>query len=223
MRIGARAGRALVRIVDMMTTNRSVVVFDLGGVLIDWNPRYLYRELFDGDDEGMEDFLANVCTAEWNDQQDAGRTFAEAGALLKAEHPAKAKLIDAWIERYEEMLGGSIGGTVEILAELRARGVPLYALTNWSSETYPAALARFEFLKWFRGTLVSGDVKMLKPDTRIFQHFLEKFAIDPAHAVYIDDRSANVVAANALRMHGIVFTDPAALRAELARLGFLPG
>jgi 2-haloacid dehalogenase len=206
----------------MTTTKRSVVVFDLGGVLIDWNPRYLYRKLFDGDDQGMEDFLANVCTAEWNDQQDAGRTFAEAGALLKAEHPAKAKLIDAWIERYEEMLGGSIAGTVEILAELRARGVPLYALTNWSSETYPAALARFEFLKWFRGTLVSGDVKMLKPDARIFQHFLEKFAIDPAHAVYIDDRPANVAAANALGMYGIVFTEPAALRAELAKVGLIP-
>jgi 2-haloacid dehalogenase len=206
-----------------MTTNRSVVVFDLGGVLIDWNPRYMYRKLFDGDDTAMEEFLAKVCTAEWNELQDGGRTFEEAGALLKAEHPEKAKLIDAWIERYDEMLGGAIPGSVEILAELRARGVPLYALTNWSSETYPIALAKFEFLKWFRGTLVSGDVKMLKPDTRIFKLFLESFAIDPAHAVYIDDRPGNVAAANGLGMHGIIFTDAAALRADLVRVGLLPG
>jgi len=204
-------------------TKRSVVVFDLGGVLIDWNPRYMYRKLFDGDDAAMEEFLEQVCTAEWNDQQDAGRTFAEAGALLKAEHPGKAKLIDAWIERYAEMLGGTIPGSVEILAELCARGVPLYALTNWSSETYPFALARFEFLKWFRGTLVSGDVKMMKPETRIFKLFLETFAIDPAHAVYIDDRRTNVEAAIGLGMHGIVFTEAAALRAELAKLGLFPG
>lgn len=119
-----------------MMTNRSVAVFDLGGVLIDWDPRHLYRKLFGGDDAAMEDFLANVCTAEWNERQDAGRTFAEASALLKSEHPSKAKLIDAWVDRYEEMLGGAIAGSVEILAELRDGGVPLYALTNWSSETY---------------------------------------------------------------------------------------
>jgi 2-haloacid dehalogenase len=205
-----------------MTGKRSVAVFDLGGVLIDWNPRYLYRRLFGGDDAAMEHFLETVCTAEWNDQQDAGRTFAEACSLLKLAHPDHAKMIDAWIERYEEMLGGAISGTVEILAELRARGVPLYALTNWSSETYPAAVRRFEFMKWFRGVLVSGDVKLLKPDARIFELFLERFAIDPAHAVYVDDRRANVEAAIALGMHGIVFTDPPALRRELVKVGLIP-
>jgi 2-haloacid dehalogenase len=205
-----------------MTMKRSVAVFDLGGVLIDWNPRYLYRQLFDGDEAAMEHFLETVCTAEWNDQQDAGRTFEEACGSLKVVHPTHAKLIDAWIERYEEMLGGPISGTVEILAELRARDVPLYALTNWSSETYPAALKHFEFMKWFRGVLVSGDVKLLKPDTRIFELFFETFAIDPSHAVYIDDRRPNVEAAIALGMHGIVFTDPPALRAELARVGLIP-
>jgi 2-haloacid dehalogenase len=192
-------------------------------VLIDWNPRYLYRELFDGDERAMEHFLETVCTPDWNDQQDAGRTFADACASLKLDHPAHAELIDAWIERYEEMLGGAISGTVEILAELQARGVPLYALTNWSTETYPAALKRFEFLKWFQGVLVSGDVKLLKPDTRIFELFLETYAIDPARAVYIDDRKPNVEAAIALGMHGIVFTDPSALRAELVKIRLLPG
>jgi 2-haloacid dehalogenase len=204
-----------------MTTNRSVVVFDLGGVLLDWNPRHLYRKLFDGDDVAMERFLATVCTSDWNEEQDAGRTFAEACASLKSDHPAHAELIDAWVERQSEMFSGAIAGTVEILAELRAGGVPLYALTNFSAETFPAARERFEFLSWFRGTLVSGDVKMIKPDPRIFEHFLEIFAIDPAHAVYIDDRQNNVDAAVALGMHGVLFTDPPQLRMELVRLGLL--
>jgi FMN phosphatase YigB (HAD superfamily) len=115
---------------------RSVAVFDLGGVLIDWNPRYLYRKLFDGNEGAMEHFLATVCTPSWNSQQDAGRPFAEACASLKSEYPAQAELIDAWIQRQSEMVTGPIHGTVEILAELRARQVPLYALSNWSAETF---------------------------------------------------------------------------------------
>lgn len=204
------------------TNGRSVAIFDLGGVLVDWDPRYLYRKLFAGDDRAMEHFLATVCTPSWNEQQDAGRTFAEACASLKLAHPGYAALIDAWFERQREMLSGPIAGTVEILAELRARGVPIYALTNWSSETFPAARARFEFFEWFRGILVSGEVKMLKPDARIYRLFMQTFAVDPAHAVYIDDRAKNVDAAIALGMHGIVFTGPPALRAELTRLGLLP-
>src|SRR5579859_7411528 len=117
-----------------MATPRSIAVFDLGGVLIDWNPRYLYRKLFDGDDAAMEHFLANVCTQSWNLQQDAGRSFAEACASLKLEHPSHATQIDAWFERQEEMLLGPIQGTVEILGELRARGVSVYAVSNWSAE-----------------------------------------------------------------------------------------
>ena len=132
--------------------------------------------------------------------------------MLKAAHPAHADLIDAWVARQPEMFAGAIEGAVAILAELRARNVPLYALTNFSAETFPAAYERFEFLSWFRGILVSGQVKMIKPDSRIFELFLEKFAIDPAHAIYIDDRQNNVDAAIALGMHGVVFTDPPALR-----------
>jgi 2-haloacid dehalogenase len=134
-----------------MIADRSIAVFDLGGVLMDWNPRYLYRKLFDGNDDEMEHFLATVCTQSWNEQQDAGRSFADACASLKLVHPNKADLIDAWVQRYGEMLAGPISGTVEILTELRSGGVPLYALTNWSAETFPVALKRFEFLKWFRG------------------------------------------------------------------------
>jgi 2-haloacid dehalogenase len=200
---------------------RSIAVFDLGGVLIDWNPRYLYRKLFDGDTEAMEKFLATVCTEYWNEQQDAGRPFADASALLKRAHPHKAELIDAWFLRYEETLGGPISGTVEILAELNSHRVPLYALSNWSAETFPTALKRFEFLKLFRGIMLSGEVKLLKPDPRIFKLFFETFDIDPASTVYIDDRQPNVDAAIACGMHGLVFTDAASLRTELTRLGLL--
>jgi 2-haloacid dehalogenase len=204
-----------------MIPSRSIAVFDLGGVLIDWNPRNLYRKMFAGDDAAMERFLANVCTSAWNLQQDAGRSFADACALLKRDHPGEAERIDAWFQRQPEMISGPIPGTVEILRELRERRVPVYALTNWSAETYPWALQRFDFLHWFQGTLVSGEVRLVKPDPRIFQLFLETHNVNPSDAVYIDDLPHNVAAASALGMHGIVFTGPHSLRAELEQLGLL--
>ena len=200
---------------------RDTVAFDLGGVLIAWDPRHLYRKLFAGDETAMEHFLANVCTHEWNRCQDAGRSFAEGARLLKAEHPEKAELIDAYFSRFDEMMPGPIAGSVEILAELRDRGTPLYGLTNFSAETYPPAFERFEFLRWFDGILVSGEVGLIKPDPRIFELLIERFAIDPRRAVYIDDVETNVIAARPLGIHGIHFTTPAALRAELAELGLL--
>jgi 2-haloacid dehalogenase len=205
----------------MSKAGRSIVVFDLGGVLIDWNPRHLYRKLFAGDEAGMEHFLSTVCTHEWNRCQDAGRSFAEGARLLKAEHPEKAELIDAYGTRFGEMMAGPIAGSVEILAELKDRGTPLYGLTNWSTETYAPALERFAFLQWFRGILVSGEVKVIKPDRRIFELLIECFGIDPHRAVYIDDVEANVAAAGPLGIHAIHFKTPAALREELAELGLL--
>lgn len=200
---------------------RSIAVFDLGGVLIDWNPRYLYRKLFDGDDAAMEHFLATVCTSHWNVQQDAGRTLAEGCELLKRQHPAHARFIDAWRERYDEMLAGPIHGTVDLLSDLRRRGVPVYALSNWSAETYPAAERRFDFLQWFDGMVLSGNVRLIKPDPRIYRLLCETHGIDPAQAVYIDDVPANVEVANALGMYGIHFTDPVSLRSELRQVGLL--
>lgn len=203
------------------TTSRTHVVFDLGGVLIDWNPRYLYRKLFAGDEQAMEHFLATVCTSEWNERQDAGRPFAQACAELYAKHPEQRALIEAWLPRFDEMLSGPIEGTVEILAELRARGTSLYALSNWSAETFPRALARFEFLKWFRGIVMSGEVALIKPDPRIYQHLLETHGLSAEDAVFIDDTPRNIAAAAALGFHTIHFTDPAALRAELRALDLL--
>lgn len=204
-----------------MTGKRSIAVFDLGGVLVDWNPRYLYRNLFAGDDNAMEDFLANVCTSSWNSRQDAGRSFAEGCAVLKTQHPHHAELIDAWFERHGEMLAGPIAGSVEILAELRNASVPVYALSNWSAETFPTARRRFDFLQWFQGILLSGEVRLIKPDPRIFRLFLETFGIDPTQAVYIDDLPPNVEAARAIGMTGILFKDPSSLRNELVDLGLL--
>lgn len=206
----------------MTETSCSIVVFDLGGVLIDWDPRHLYRNLFPGDEAAMEHFLATVCTHEWNRCQDAGRSFAEGARLLKAEHPDKAELIDAYGNRFDEMIAGPISGSVEILAELRDRGTPLYALTNWSGETYPAALERFAFLRWFRGVLVSGEIQLIKPDPRIFTLLIERFAIEPQRAVYIDDVEANAAAARPFGIHAIHFATPARLREELVALGMLP-
>src|SRR5580704_206402 len=177
-----------------MTSHGCVVVFDLGGVLIDWNPRYLYRKLFQHEAE-MEDFLANICTPQWNLQQDAGRSSAEACAALKLEHPDKADLIDAWLGRFDEMMAGPIAGTVDILVELRDRQVPIYALSNWSAETFPFARRRFEFLQWFRTIVLSAEVHLVKPDPRIFERFCEKVALLPEQIIYVDDLQHNVEAA----------------------------
>lgn len=198
-----------------------VAVFDLGGVLIDWNPRHLYRKLFNGSEDEMEKFLATICTSSWNREQDAGRSFAEGCASLKAIYPRDADLIDAWLERYDEMLAGPIQGTVDVLSELHSRRVGLFALSNWSAETFPFARKRFEFLKWFKGIMLSGEVGLIKPDTRIYELFFKTFAIDPAHAIYIDDLRPNVEVAESLGMHGILFTDPNSLRSELFRSGLL--
>jgi 2-haloacid dehalogenase len=200
---------------------RTTVVFDLGGVLIDWDPRHLYRKLFPGDEPGMERFLAEICTSEWNLQQDAGRSWAEATTLLKAEHPEQAAMIDAFHERWPEMMAGAIEGTVAILRELKVAGTPLYALTNWSRETFPLALGRFDFMTWFRGIVVSGQEKLIKPDPRIYRLLLERHRLRPEDVAYIDDNPRNAAAASALGMHGIHFTDPASLRHELATLGLL--
>jgi len=191
------------------------VVFDLGGVLIDWDPRYLYRKLL-ADEAAVEEFLATVCTPEWNAEQDRGRPFAEGVAELAERHPAHAAAIAAYAERWEEMLGGEIGGTVALLAELRAAGTALYALTNWSAETFVIARERFELLSWFDGVVVSGEERMIKPDPRFFRLLLDRFGLDPEATFYVDDSEPNVAAARRLGLDAVRFTDPRQLRRELA-------
>ena len=197
------------------------VVFDLGGVLIDWDPRYLYRKLL-ADEAAVEEFLATVCTPEWNAEQDRGRPFAEGVAELVERHPEHAAAIAAYHERWPEMVAGDIPGTVEVLAELQAAGVPLYALTNWSAETFAITRGRFEFLEWFDGLLVSGEERVTKPDPAIFQLLLDRFGLDPTATVFVDDSEANVAAARRLGFDAIGFTGHEELRRELVARRLLP-
>lgn len=204
----------------MNASRFDTVVFDLGGVLVDWNPRYLYRRLFD-DEAAMERFLAEVCTSHWNEQQDAGRPWNEAIAGLCAQHPRHAALIAAYRERWDEMLRGPIDGSLAILDELRARGVPLYALTNWSHETFPLARQRYRFMDAFLGIVVSGEERLIKPDPEIYRRLLSRYRLDPVRTVYIDDAPRNVEAAARLGMHALHYRDPATLRGELRSAGLL--
>jgi 2-haloacid dehalogenase len=200
---------------------RSVAVFDLGGVLLDWNPRHLYRKLFAGDEAAMEHFLANVCTTEWNQRQDAGRPFADAVRELMPGHADKLHLIEAFGQRFDEMIAGPVAGVVEVLAELKERGVPLYALSNWSAETFPPQRSRFAFLAWFDGIVISGMEGVMKPDPRIFRILCERYRLAPESAVFIDDVAANAQAASALGIQGIHFRSADQLRRELLAVGLL--
>jgi len=209
---------------DRFRTDRPTgVVFDLGGVLIDWNPRYLYRQLFGGDEAAMETFLAEVTTPEWNLQQDAGRSWDEAVEVLTRRHPEYGELIAAYRDRWPETLGEAIGPTVAVLDELRHAGVRLFALSNWSAETFPVARPRYPFLEWFEGIVISGEVGITKPDERVYRHLLERYGLDPARTVFVDDSEANVRAAHAVGMIGIRFEGGDALRTALADLGMLDG
>jgi 2-haloacid dehalogenase len=196
------------------------VVFDIGGVLLDWNPRYLYRELFD-DEEEMERFLAEVCSLEWHAAHDRGVPFAESCAALAERHPEQAELIWAWGRRSEDMIGGPIAGTVEILRELLAAGVPCYALTNMEAETYPVRRDRYDFMRWFAGTVVSSQEGVAKPDPEIFHRLLERFGLTAATTLLIDDSERNVEAARQLGMQVIRYASPGPVRAYLEQAGLL--
>jgi 2-haloacid dehalogenase len=200
-----------------------VVVFDLGGVLLDWNPRYLYRKLFGGDEVAMERFLAEVCTIEWHRAHDLGAPPERTCTQLAQAHPEQAELIWAWSQRSEEMIAGPIDGSVRLLGELKAEGVPCYALTNMERETYPLRRERFPFLGWFDGTIVSAVEGVAKPDPAIFELLLDRFDLTPSETLFVDDSADNVQAAKRLGMHAIEFRSPDRLRATLAEAGLLPG
>ncbi len=200
------------------------VIFDLGGVLLDWNPRYLYRKMFD-DETAMERFLAEVCTMDWHEANDRGVSFEVTCAQLAAEHPEHAEHIWAWGTRTEEMVGGPIEGTVEVLRELIAAGsVRVFALTNMEAHTYPLRRERYDFMGWFEGTVVSSSEGVIKPDPRIFEVLLERYGLQAGSTLMIDDSARNIAAARALGMPTVLFQSPEALRAELEEAGVLaPG
>lgn len=195
------------------------VVFDIGGVLLDWDPRHLYRKLFD-DEAAMERFLTEVCTLEWHRAHDLGVPYTISCAELAERHPECAELIWAWGQRTEEMVAGPIDGTVEILREL-TRSIRCFALTNMEAETYPRRVERYAFLRWFEGTVVSASEGLAKPDPRIFQLLMARFGLMPERTVMIDDSAPNLEAAAALGMRTVRFRSPEALRAALTELGVL--
>ncbi len=196
------------------------IIFDLGGVLIDWNPEYVYREVFNGDQQKIDWFLNTICTHEWNVEQDAGRSIQKATELLVAQYPEYEEWIRIFYDRWEDMLGGTIPETVTLLNKLKqANNHRLYALTNWSAETFPVALQRYEFLQHFEGILVSGEEKTIKPFPKIYEILLGRYQINPLMSVFIDDNLENVEVAKKFGIKGIHFKSTQQLREELTNLG----
>jgi 2-haloacid dehalogenase len=196
------------------------VVFDIGNVLVQWEPRALYRKIFASEAE-VEWFIANVCTNDWNLEQDRGRSFADAVIEATARFPEHAEAIAAYDLRWHETVLGPIDGSVQFLGELQARGTPLYAITNFNQDKFKETLRRFAFLGTFRDIVVSGDARVIKPDAAIYRLLLERNGLDAASCVFIDDSEKNVRGAEAVGMKGLHFTTPEALRAELGGMGLL--
>ncbi len=187
----------------------NTIIFDLGGVLIDWNPEYVYLDIFEGDREKMQWFFNTVCTSDWNEEQDAGKSLAVATKERIALFPEHEELIKSYYGRWEEMLGGAIDETVDILKSLiNQSNYEVYALTNWSAETFPIALERFDFLHWFKDIVVSGTEKTRKPFRDIYELTINRFKINPENTVFIDGNLRNIKGANDLGIQGIHFTSP---------------
>ena len=197
------------------------VIFDLGGVLIDWNPEYLYSKIFYDQYDEMRYFLEHICTYEWNCEQDAGRTFGEAVRILTEQYPDYAALIRAYDNRWDEMLGDAFSEVVDLLKQVKTNGWPLYALTNWSAEKFPVAYERFPFLSLFDGILVSGEVMLKKPDLKIFKLMLDKYNLNAGETLFIDDSKANIDAAENLQFITHHYTTPASLRSCLRKYSII--
>ena len=197
----------------------NTIIFDLGGVLIDWNPEYVYLDVFDGNRDKMQWFFDNVCTSDWNENQDAGYPLAKATEERVALFPEHEEHIRMFYGRWEEMLGGAIEGTVTILKKLiDSKQFKVVALTNWSHETFPIALETFDFLHWFEGILVSGEEKTRKPFKDIYELTLNRFNIEAEKSVFIDDNLRNINAAKELGINSIHFQNPEQLEAALKSL-----
>lgn len=199
----------------------NTIIFDLGAVLIDWNPHYMYSTLFD-DEQEMKNFLATVCTSDWNEEQDAGRSLQEGTEILLKQFPEHEANIRAFYSRWEEMLGDPFWDTVEIFKELKeSNKYKIYALTNWSAETFPVALERYDFLNWFDGIVVSGAEKMRKPTPEFYQILLDRYGVKAEEALFIDDNYRNILAAEKLGVQSIHFTSADKLRKKLMELNIL--
>ena len=200
---------------------KPAIVFDFGGVLLDWNPRHLYRKLFHDDVIAMERFITEIGFAEWNAQQDKGRSMAQGVIELSRQFPQYASLIKAYDERWEESVAGPIQPTVDILHLLKQRGYPLYALSNWSAETFQRVRNKYSFFDWFEAIVLSGEVKLIKPDPLIFLVFLERTRQTAEACLLIDDSEANIAAARQMGFQAIRFESAGQLREELIQRGLL--
>ena len=201
-----------------MPSTPTTVVFDVGNVLLRWDPRFLYRRIF-ADEERMEWFLANVCTSTWNVEQDRGRDWDEAVALLVEHHPEHELAIRAFHERWHETVSGAIDENVAVLERLREAGVPTYCITNFSGAKFREAQGRFPFLARFSGAIVSGDERLLKPDPAIYRLLLSRYGLEAEACLFVDDSVANVEGARAVGMQALHYQEPVDLGAELRRLG----
>ena len=194
------------------------IIFDLGGVLVDWNPEYVYLNEFDGNRKKMNWFFDNICTSDWNEEQDGGKLIKTATKERIKLFPEHKKLIKMYYGRWEEMLKGEIIESVNILKKLKSKNYKLIALTNWSFETFPVAIKRFDFLKLFNGIVVSGKIKMLKPFKEIYNYTINKYELSPSECVFIDDRLSNVQGAINYGIKGIHFQSSMQLIKELKKL-----
>ncbi len=195
------------------------IIFDFGGVLIDWNPAYLYRKEFTSESD-MNWFLENICTPEWNIQQDAGRPLAEATEILQKEHPQHKEMIELYYGRWDEMLGGTIEDNVRVLDLLKEK-YPLYGLTNWSAELIDIAYDRHDFFSQMKGIVVSGDEKLIKPDPKLYQVLLDRYNLKASESLFIDDNLNNIEAARKMGFHTIRIAEGVDLEKEVKKMGVL--
>jgi 2-haloacid dehalogenase len=204
-----------------MTTKIKAIVFDFGGVLLDWNPRNLYRRFFPNDHEAMENFLSEIRFMDWNAHQDKGRPFKEGVAILSSQYPQYSRLIQAYHEYWEESIVGEISETVEISKKLKQRGYPLYGLSNWSAETFPIARRKYPFFDLFDDIVLSGEVKLIKPDAAIFKLLLKRIGKPAEECLLIDDSEINTSVAQGLGFVTIHYLSPAQLKSGLSQIGLL--
>jgi len=195
------------------------IVFDFGGVLVEWNPRYLYKKLFNNEEQ-MEDFLQNICTPDWNEQQDAGRSLSEATNLLVHKHPEHESMIRAYYDRWEEMLIDDISENVSVLNQLKGK-YRLFGLSNWSGETFPTAFKRFPFFEEFEGIVISGDENMKKPDPEIYSLLLNRYQIEAENSIFIDDNADNIRVAKEIGFSTVHFNNGTDLEVELKKMNLL--
>lgn len=209
------------KIMRMITSIRTII-FDFGGVLLHWDPRAVYRPYFQADSEAMERFFTEVDFAKWNSRQDGGRPFKEGVAELSSRFPHYSHLIRAYHDHWEQSVLGEIPGTVEILKELKHKGYHLYGLSNWSAETFPIARAKYPCFDLFDDIVISGEVKLIKPDPAIFKLLLERTGQKAEECLLIDDSEQNIGVAKQLNFQTVLFRSAAQLRVELRRLNILP-